>query len=108
AAAAAVTSRRGARFAALETVLALEPLDTAGRVDQLLLSGEEWMAGRADLDVDGRDGGAGLDDVAAGTDDRRLVVPRMNAFLHGSTFPQHRGHGGASPRPGSWFEATSQ
>src|SRR5207244_4043113 len=71
----AVTSgRRGAGAATLEAVFALETLDPAGRVDQLLLAGEERMARRADLDVDGRHGGAGLDDAAAGTDDGRFLV----------------------------------
>src|SRR5438445_3298041 len=84
---AATSGRRGAGAATLEAVFALEALDPAGRVDQLLLAGEERMAGRADLDVDGRHGGAGLDDVAAGTDDGRLLVPRMNAFLHGRRLP---------------------
>src|SRR6185295_2174710 len=76
------SGRRRAR-PALDAVLAVEPLDPTGRVHQLLLAGEERMARRADLDVDGRDRGARLDDMAAGADDRRLVVPRMNTFLHG-------------------------
>src|SRR5437867_8514715 len=84
---AATSGRRGAGAATLEAVFALEALDPAGRVDQLLLAGEERMARRADLDVDGRHGGAGLDDAAAGTDDGRLLVARMNAFLHGRRLP---------------------
>src|SRR6266516_1884598 len=93
---AATSGRRGAGAATLEAVLALEALDPAGRVHQLLLAGEERMARRADLDVDRRHGGAGLDDVAAGTDDGRLLVPRMDAFLHGRRPPYHRGRGGAT------------
>src|SRR5207249_4710713 len=78
------TGLRGLRAgAALDPVLALEALDPAGGIDELLLAREERMARRADLDVDLGHGGAGLDDVTAGTDDLRLVVPRMNAFLHG-------------------------
>src|SRR5581483_1100040 len=70
----------------LEAVLPLEALDASRGVHQLLLTGEERMARRADLDVDLGNRGTGLDDAAAGTDDARLLVPRMNAFLHG------RGH----------------
>src|SRR4029453_1143538 len=74
---------RRAGAAVLDAVLTVEALDPTGRVDQLLLAGEERMAGRADLDVDGRDRRGGLDGIAAGTDDARLLVPRMDAFLHG-------------------------
>src|SRR5205085_12086946 len=86
---------RGA--AALEAVLALEPLDASGGVDQLLLPGEEGVTRRADLDVDGRDGRPGLDGIAAGTDDLRLVVPRMNPFLYGRRHP-HTGAPAAQRR----------
>src|SRR5439155_628770 len=64
------TGLRGLRAGtALDPVLALEALDPAGGIDELLLAREERMARRADLDVDLGHGGAGLDDVTAGTDD---------------------------------------
>src|SRR5438445_12404688 len=85
---AATSGRRGAGAATLEAVFALEALDPAGRVDQLLLAGEERLAGRADIDVDGRHGGAGLDDVAAGTDEGCLRVPRMKALRQRMRLPE--------------------
>src|SRR4030095_5376470 len=61
----------------------VEALDATLGVHELLLPREEWVARRADLDVDRGHGGAGLDDIAAGTGDDGLLVLRMNAFLHG-------------------------
>src|SRR5207247_4768298 len=84
---------------ALHAVLTQEALDQAGGIDELLLAREERMAGRADLDVDLGDGGAGLDDVAAGTDDLRLVVPRVNAFLHGESGTIAAGYEACNARP---------
>ena len=55
--------------ARLLSVLPVEALDPARGVHQLQLTGEERMARRADVDVDVLLGGAGLDDVAARTDD---------------------------------------
>src|SRR5262245_33365242 len=63
-------------------VLSLEPLDAARRVDQLLFSGEEGMAGRADLEADLGLGGPGLELVPAGAADRNDVVLRMNSLFH--------------------------
>src|SRR5262245_56939883 len=81
----ASAGRRGAGVArsALLAVFAVETLDPAGGVHELLLAGEEGMARRADLDVDALPRGAGLDDIAAGADDCALLVAGMNAFLHG-------------------------
>src|SRR5262245_7949121 len=69
----------------LDAVLAVEALDPTRRVQELLFPGEERVARRADLDVDGGHGGAGLDDIAAGADDAGRVVLRMDPFLHGSS-----------------------
>src|SRR5512145_2355346 len=77
----ATSGRR--RAASREAVLAVEALDPARGVDQLLLAREEGMARRAELDVDRLLSGTGVDDIAAGADDLRLLVARMNAFLHG-------------------------
>src|SRR5262245_23976984 len=76
-------ARRSALLSRLFPVLAIEALDPSGGVHELLLPGEERMARRADLDVDALLRGAGLDDIAARTDDGALVVAGMNAFLHG-------------------------
>src|SRR4051812_20017849 len=60
----------GRRAGFLEAVgaaeLLAEPLDAAGGVDELLLAGEERVAGRADVDVQFRLGAAGDERVAAG------------------------------------------
>ena len=61
---------------------AAEAVDAAGRVDQLLLAGEERVALRADLDAQlfpGRAGGPGL---AAGAVDRNLLILRMDLWFH--------------------------
>src|SRR5262249_15720377 len=96
-----------ALFAALggfRAVLAVEALDPASGVDQLLLAREERVARRADLDVDALLGGAGLDDIAAGADDAALLVARMNAFLHGeaSFVTGAQGRRNAGLRQGGW------
>src|SRR5215469_9541334 len=66
-------------------VLAAEALDASGSIDQLLLAGEERVAGRADFENDvtlvGR---AGLEVAAAGAADVDLLVLGVDAFLgHG-------------------------
>src|SRR5271156_3995025 len=68
--------------------LAAEALDAAGGVDQLLLAGEEGVAGGADFENDvalvrGAGGGA----VAAGALDRDFVVLRMNSLFRHGDFP---------------------
>src|SRR6185295_4390398 len=69
----------------LPVVLALEALHAARRVDEPLLPGEEGVALGADLDLDGRSGGAGVNDLSAVARNRRINVVRMNRSLHGST-----------------------
>src|SRR5262249_23171023 len=64
-------------------VTPLEPLDTAGGVDELLLAREERVAGAADLQTDLVLGGMGLKGVAAGPDHGHHVHRRMDVFLHG-------------------------
>src|SRR5207244_2540001 len=97
------TGLRGLRAgSALDAVLALEALDPAGGIDELLLAREERMARRADLDVDLGHGGTGLDDIAAGTDDLGLVVPRMNAFLHEKDATIAAGYDARNARPSDW------
>src|SRR5262245_52123866 len=78
----AAEASAGGLFPAL-AVLAVETLDAASRVDQLLLAGEERVTRRADLDVDGIGGRARLDDIATGTHDTNRLVARMNTLFHG-------------------------
>src|SRR5215208_1127674 len=61
---------------------ALEPLDPAAGVDQLLLAGVERMAGRADLDVELRLRGTRVELVAARASNVREYVLRMDLSLH--------------------------
>src|SRR5882724_8922144 len=68
----------------LPLVLLLEALDPPGGVQEPLLSREEGMALGADLHLDGRHGGAGVNDFPAVAGDRRINVVRMNASLHGA------------------------
>ena len=69
-------------LAGLVGVTALEALDTAAAVDQLLLAGVERMALAANFDTDLRLRGTGLDDVASGAGDGAIHIIRMDAFLH--------------------------
>jgi hypothetical protein len=64
-------------------VLAPETLDTARRIDELLLPSEEGMAAGADFDVDVLHGGRRFDDVSAVARDFSLLVSGMNLVLHG-------------------------
>ena len=64
------------------TVPAGELLDTAGRVDELLLAREVGVAGRADTDLDILASGAGPVSGAAGTDDRGFEVFGVDAGFH--------------------------
>ena len=66
--------------------LALEALDAATAVDQLLLARVEGVALIADLDLDRLLGGAGLERVAAGANDLRDHVVGMNVGLHEPAF----------------------
>src|SRR5438874_2184314 len=67
----------------LALVLALEPLDAARRVHELLLARVERVALRAHFDANVGSGGPSLDDLAAGARNRRVDVVRMNTSLHG-------------------------
>src|SRR5678816_1786266 len=73
-----------AECAALPLVLLLEALDAPGGVQEPLLAGEEGVALGADLHLDGRHGGAGVDDLPAVAGDRGVNVVRANASLHGA------------------------
>src|SRR5947209_9246605 len=59
-----------------------EAFDAAGRVDQLLLAGEERMALRADLDAQLFLGGAGRPRLAAGAVHLHLMILRMDLCFH--------------------------
>src|SRR5687767_2306659 len=86
--------RRGARRVRLHSVLAAEPLDAAGRIDELLLAREERMAVGADFHVhDFLHRGARLDHVPADTDDARVVVAGMHVLLHGRFAPSFVSNG---------------
>jgi hypothetical protein len=66
----------------LHAVSFLESFHAAGGIDQLLLPGEERMAGGADLRADFRLGGAGLEGVAAEAFHRHFVILGMDSFFH--------------------------
>src|ERR1022692_4790300 len=69
----------GARF----LVLPLELVDAAGGVHQLLLTGEERVAGRADFHADiAFMRRARLEGMAAGADHIQFVVSGVNSDLH--------------------------
>ena len=57
-------------------------LDAPGGINEFLLSGEERMALRADFHAQVLDRTAGFDDVAAGTNDFRFVILRMDFLFH--------------------------
>ena len=63
-------------------IFAAEAFDPAGGVDQFLLTGEKWMAFRANLDPDIFFGRADFHHVAAGTFDCCLKVVRMYIVFH--------------------------
>ena len=62
---------------------ALEALDAATGIDQLLLAGVEGMALAANFDVDLGLGVTGVNHVAAGTGNGAVHVIGMDALLHG-------------------------
>src|SRR5205807_5887306 len=74
--------RRRCRRSQLLGVLLLEAVDTAGRVHQLLLAGEEGMALRADLDAQLFLGGAGRPRLAACAVDGNLLILGMDVCFH--------------------------
>jgi hypothetical protein len=55
-------------------VATFEALHSAGGIDYLLLTGEEWMAFAAQLHSERLLGGAGSEDVAAGADYLSICV----------------------------------
>ena len=76
-------------------VLLLKSLDAARGVQQLLLSGEEWVAVGADFDQHhiAFEGRAGLKGVAAGAVNHQFVVIRMNSGFHERSHPPAGLHG---------------
>jgi hypothetical protein len=76
------TDRTAVLFVLELFVFFSETLDTAGRVDQLLLAGEKRMALGANFDADVLFGGSDLDGVAAGTLDGRGLIIRMDVCFH--------------------------
>ena len=79
-----LTARRRGGAGLLEA--ALEPLDAAARVHELLLARVEGMALGADLDMKLGLGGAGLERVPAGARDGREDVLGMDVGLHESAW----------------------
>src|SRR5687767_7227491 len=76
------TAARSLGGLVLRRVLALEAVDAAGRIDQLLLAGEERMALRADLDAKLLASGAGGPALTACAVDLDLVIFRVNLWFH--------------------------
>src|SRR3954468_10602002 len=84
--------------AGLGRVPLLEALDASGGVDQLLLAGEERVAGGADLQAHLVLGGMGLEGVTARAVHGHHVQRGMHVFLHG----RDPSLGSVVPREGSW------
>lgn len=66
----------------LHAVTLLEAIDTAADVNQLLLAGIERMALGADFNAQLLLGGTGDEGVAANASHGRLLILRMDTFLH--------------------------
>ena len=66
----------------LHAVALLEAINASAGVYQLLLTREEGVALGANVNDDVLLGGAGLNDIAAGTADRGLLVVGMDALFH--------------------------
>ena len=66
----------------LDAVTLLEAIDTAARVNELLLAGEERVALGADFNAQLRLSGTRYESVAANAGHGRLLILRMDAFLH--------------------------
>src|SRR3989442_14383 len=77
---------RGGRL--FRRVPLVEAVDAPLDVEDVLLTREERVALGADLDVELRLGRAGRERVAAGADDLRLDVFRMDLCLHGGRLSQ--------------------
>src|SRR6476620_6301802 len=79
---------------------ALEPLDAAAGVDQLLLARKEGVALRAELDAEAGHGRAGRELVPAGTVDLALDVVGVDVGLHDlSSVPVPRAQWPRRPAP---------
>lgn len=66
----------------LETETLVESVYTSAGVNELLLSGEERMTLRANIQTDVLLGGAGLELCAASTSNNCFFVIRVNALFH--------------------------
>ena len=67
---------------ALLRVLLLKPLHSSFRIDDLLRSGKERMAIRANVDTDVTDRRTGLERITARAVNGRLSINWMNTLLH--------------------------
>jgi hypothetical protein len=68
-------------------IFTLETIHAAGRIYQLLFSGEEGMAARADFNSDiAFVSGPGFERVAARANHVHLIVGRVNSSFHDFTF----------------------
>ena len=94
-----LAGRDGSSF--LKTVrpakLLAEAFHAAGRIDELLLAGEEWVATRANIDVDLGHRAAGGEGVSAGTVDGTGMIAGVDFGFHvitnslaGRALPQPR------------------
>ena len=70
------------RLLLVDTVALVESLDTAGRVNNLLLARVERMASGADFNLQVLGCGLGLDHVATRAMDLTKLIIGMNTFLH--------------------------
>ena len=77
-----VSERQGRASARLLAELLAEALHATGRIDQALLTSEERMALRADVRVNLRLSGTGLERIAAGALHCRRVVFGMDVGFH--------------------------
>jgi hypothetical protein len=74
----------GRFIAACSLVFSLELIYTTGRIDQLLLSGEEGVAAGTDFHTDiAFVRGTRCERVATGANDIQFVVGRVNTDFHG-------------------------
>src|SRR5271170_832596 len=75
---------RARRCCGFVGIFLLESLDAAGRINQLLLAREEWVALRADFDADqlALCCRASLKRTAAGAMHRDGVIIGVNSFFH--------------------------
>ena len=79
----AASRRERTKQELLLRVAALEAFDTAGRVHEFLLTGEERMTMRADPDPQILARGTGLENRPASAGDRRFKIFGMDGCFHG-------------------------